>query len=186
MTRIFKAYYAASEFCSERGPELLPLLARAVFALVLAGYFWSSALTKFAGPFTPSVGAYAQIFPRAFEAANYNAGAFGLWHWGVVMAGAYAELILPLLLILGFLTRIASLGMIGFILVQSMTDIVGHGADAATIGEWFDRVPDAVILDQRALWIGLLAVPLLHGAGRISVDAALLKWRPGWKKPVSQ
>lgn len=185
MTRLFLAYDDVCAFLSAKAADLLPLLARLIFALVLAGYFWSSALTKFDGPFSPSVGAYAQIFPRAFEAANYNPQAFGLWQWVVVMAGAYAELVLPLLLIFGLLTRIASLGMIGFIVVQSLTDIVGHGADAATIGRWFDRVPDALILDQRALWMGLLAVTLIHGGGRISIDAALRKWRSTWRKPAS-
>lgn len=185
MTRLLTFYDAVTSLFVTKSSNLLPILARLVFALVLAGYFWSSALTKFEGPFSPTVGAYAQIFPRAFEAANYDLQSFGLWHWSVVMAGAYAELVLPLLLVLGLLTRLASLGMIGFIVVQSVTDIVGHGADAATIGQWFDRVPDALILDQRALWIALLAVPLLLGGGRISADAALLRWRVSWLKPGS-
>jgi len=37
--------------------------------------------------------------------------------------------------------------MIGFVLVQSITDIFGHQVDASTIGALFDRFPDAVILD---------------------------------------
>ncbi len=40
------------------------------------------------------------------------------------------------------LTRLAALGMIGFVLVQSLTDSLGHKADA---GAWFDRASDAVI-----------------------------------------
>ena len=101
MTRLYQAYDDVSDFCSAKAADVLPLLARVIFTAVLAGYFWSSALTKFDGPFSPSVGAYAQIFPRAFEAANYNTEAFGLWQWAVVMAGAYAELVLPALLIFG-------------------------------------------------------------------------------------
>ena len=50
------------------GDSLVPSLARAAFAAVLLMYFWTSGLTKFDGPFTPSLGAYAQIFPRAMEA----------------------------------------------------------------------------------------------------------------------
>jgi putative oxidoreductase len=42
--------------------------------------------------------------------------------------------------------------MIGFIIVQSLTDIFGHGADAATIGGWFDRASDALILDH---WLSI-------------------------------
>lgn len=165
-------------------PEVLPLLARLVFAGVLAGYYWSSALTKLEGPLTPSVGAYAQIFPRALEAVGYDASALGFWPWLVVLAGSYAEFVLPALIILGAFVRLASLGMIGFIVVQSLTDIVGHGVDAGTIGRWFDTVPDALILDQRALWVLPLVVLLSLGAGRISVDALLRQWRPLAAKPV--
>ena len=63
---------------NQMGDWLLPTLARLIFAAVLLGYFWASALTKFDGPFTPSVGAFAQIYPRAFEAAGYDAGQMGL------------------------------------------------------------------------------------------------------------
>ena len=52
---------------------LLPILARFLFAAILLVYFWKSGLTKlgegFAGLFSPSLGAYAQIFPKAIEAA---------------------------------------------------------------------------------------------------------------------
>ena len=60
--------------------------------------------------------------------------------------------------------------MIGFVLVQSLTDIFGHGAAA---GAWFDRASDAVILDQRAFWVFLLAVLVLKGAGPLSADRLL-------------
>jgi putative oxidoreductase len=149
---------------------LLPTLARLVFAGVLAGYFWTSALTKFDGPFTPSMGAYAQIFPKAFEAVGYDASQMGLWHRLVVMAGGYAEFVLPALILLGLLTRLAALGMIGFVLVQSLTDIWGHGAAA---GALFDRASDSLILDQRALWLLLFAVLLCKGPGPLSADRFL-------------
>lgn len=149
---------------------LLPTLARLVFAAVLLAYFWASAQTKFDGPLTPSMGAYAQIFPKAFEAVGYDASQMGVWHRLVVMAGGYAEFILPALIVLGLMTRLAALGMMGFVLVQSLTDIRGHGAEA---GAWFDRASDALILDQRALWFVLLAVLLCKGAGPLSADRYL-------------
>jgi putative oxidoreductase len=170
MTALIALHARFARFCDRQADWLLPTLARLVFAGVLLGYFWSSALTKFAGPFTPSVGAYAQIFPRAFDAVGYDPSQLGLWHWAVVMAGAYAELILPALIVLGLLTRLAALGMAGFVVVQSLTDIVGHGAAA---GAWFDRASDALILDQRALWLLLLAVLISKGAGPISADRFL-------------
>jgi putative oxidoreductase len=148
----------------------LPTAARLIFAAVLCGYFWASAFTKLDGPLTPSTGAYAQIFPRSFEAVGYDAGQMGLWQWLVVMAGSYAEVILPALIVLGLLTRLAALGMAGFVTVQSLTDILGHGAAP---GLWFDRASDAVILDQRAFWMLLFLVLILKGAGPISADHLL-------------
>ncbi|MCA0045156.1 DoxX family membrane protein [Celeribacter litoreus] len=157
----------------------LPLLARLTFAAVLLRYFWSSALTKLDGPFTPTFNAYAQIFPRQMEAAGYDISGFGLWHWAVIMAGSYAELVLPLLILLGLATRLAALGMIGFVIVQSLTDIIGHGVGAATIGALFDRASDGLILDQRALWMFLLLSIVGLGGGWFSLDRVIAKRLPG-------
>ncbi len=159
------------------GDAALPTLARFAFAATLALYYWASALTKVGdglfGLFQPSLGAYAQIFPRAMEAAGYDASQLGLFHWAVVTAGTLAEFILPALIVVGLLTRLAALGMIGFVVLQSLTDIVGHAADASTIGAWFDRLPDGVILDQRLFWVLLLATLVLRGAGPLSLDRLL-------------
>lgn len=153
-------------------PLALPTLARLCFAAVLLLYFWGSATTKLAGPFTPTDGAYIQIFPRVVETLGYDFSRLGLFHWAVVMAGSYAEVILPLLIVLGLFTRVAALGMIGFILVQSLTDVFGHGVAA---GAWFDAASDSVILDQRALWVLLLFVLIFLGAGRLSLDRLLIR-----------
>lgn len=155
--------------------KILPLLARFTFAAVLARYFWSSAFTKLDGIFTPSLGAYAQIFPRQLEAAGYDLSGFGAFHWLVIMAGTYAEFILPALIIIGFFTRPAAFATIGFIVVQSLTDIMGHHADAKTIGAWFDKASDALILDQRAFWVLALVTLIGLGAGPLSVDGWLKK-----------
>ena len=127
------------------------------------------------GLFSPSTGAYAQIFPKAFEAVGYDASQLGLFHWAVVVAGTLAEFVLPLLIILGLLTRLAALGMMGFVAVQSLTDLYGHGgiAHAKTLGAWFDRLPDGVILDQRAFWMLALITLVIKGAGPVSVDGWL-------------
>jgi putative oxidoreductase len=165
-----KPYTRAAGILDRQADWLLPTLARLIFAAVLLAYFWASALTKFDGPFTPAMGAYAQIFPRAFEAVGYDASQLGPWHWLVVMAGGYAEFLLPALIVLGLFTRIAALGMVGFVLVQSLTDIWGHGAAA---GALFDRASDSLILDQRALWLLLFAILLCKGAGPFSADRYL-------------
>lgn len=167
MTGLLAHYDRLAALIARQACWLLPSLARLVFAGVLLGYFWSSAGTKLEGIFTPSAGAYAQIFPRLFEAVGYDASQLGLWHWAVALAGAWAEYALPLLILLGFLTRLAALGMLGFITVQSLTDLYGHGV---TAGAWFDRASDALILDQRALWALLLVVLVVKGAGPLSLD----------------
>lgn len=152
------------------GDALLPLAARAVFAAVLLVYFWASGLTKLDDLFTPSLGAYAQIFPRAMEAAGFDVSQMGVFRTLIVLAGTWAEFVLPALIVVGLATRFAALGMIGFIAVQSLTDIVGHKASEATIGAWFDRASDALILDQRAFWLLALLVLVLKGAGALSLD----------------
>lgn len=158
---------------------LLPTLARLIFVGVLLMYFWISGLTKlgegFAGLWQLDFGAYAQILPRATEAAGYDIDAMQLWHHFVVYAGTYAEFILPALIVIGLLTRLSALGMIGFIVVQSLTDLFGHGAlgDEKAVGAWFDKASDSLIMDQRALWVLLLAVLVIKGGGPISFDRAL-------------
>ena len=175
MTRLLSLYTRAAAALDAQADWLLPTAARLVFAAVLAGYFWASAATKLDGVLTPSLGGYAQIFPRVFEAAGYDAGQLGLWHRLVVLAGAWAEFVLPGLIVLGLFTRLAALGMVGFVLVQSLTDIIGHGVGA---GAWFDRASDALILDQRAFWMLLFLVLILKGAGPISADRFLGMAKP--------
>ncbi|MBE0413269.1 DoxX family membrane protein [Yoonia sp.] len=166
------------------GHHALPLLARLVFAGVLLVYYWNSGLTKLGdglfGFLFPRSGAYAQIFPQAMEAAGYDTSQLGVFHWAVVVGGTVAEFILPLLIVLGLLTRLAAVGMIGFIIVQSLTDLYGHGgiAHPGTLGAWFDGAPDALILDQRAFWVLCLLILVFKGAGALSLDRAIFKNAP--------
>ncbi len=163
----------------EKADWLVPTLARFVFAAVLLGYYWNSGLTKLGdgilGIFQPSVGAYAQIFPRVLEAAGYDTSQLSIFHWAVVTAGTWAEFILPTMIILGLLTRLSALGMIGFVVMQSLTDIVGHHAGATTVGAWFDRIENSAIMDQRTFWVFLLIVLVVKGAGPLSLDKLLSK-----------
>lgn len=180
MIRVHAIWTDASNRASRIGDWLLPSLARLIFAGVLAGYFWSSALTKFdGGPFSLSIGAFAQIFPQQFAAVGYDVGQLGLFPHLVAFAGAWAEALLPLLLIAGLFTRLAALGMIGFVTVQTLTDIFGHMVGPEATGAWFDRIPDAAILDQRALWLMLLLTLICKGAGPFSLDRLLSQWGSG-------
>jgi putative oxidoreductase len=153
----------------------LGLLARAVFAAVLLFYFFNSAMTKIAaGPLgflTITDGAYVQMFPKVMEALSYDTSQLALFPYRLMAyAGTYAEFALPILIVIGLFTRLAALGMIGFVCMQSYVDIYGHGADETTIGAWFDGTSSAAILDQRALWIFLLAYLVIRGAGALSLD----------------
>ncbi|MFD2739010.1 DoxX family protein [Sulfitobacter aestuarii] len=155
---------------------LVPTLARLVFAAVLLVYFLNSGLTKLGdgtfGLFSPSAGAYAQIFPRQLEAAGYDPSALSIFHRLAVLGGTLSEFVLPVLIVLGLLTRLAALGMIGFVIVQSLTDFYGHGS---ALGAWFDRFADGTILDQRTLWLFLLCVLVIRGGGPLSLDRLLGK-----------
>lgn len=154
----------------------LSSLARLYFAGILLVYYLNSALTKFGdGLFSFSAGAYVQIFPKTMESVGYNEAELGFFYDLVVFMGTYAEVILPLLIVVGLLTRLAALGMIGFVIVQSIVDIAGHGLTGKSVGGWFDGSPDAIIFDQRALWVFLLIVIFLKGAGPFSVDRLLVK-----------
>ncbi|WP_299729934.1 DoxX family protein [uncultured Tateyamaria sp.] len=163
----------------ERADWILPTLARFLFAAILAAYFWVSGLTKVGeglfGVFQPSLGAYAQVFPKVMESVGYDITQLGVYHWAVVTAGTLAEFILPVLIIIGLMTRLASLGMIAFIVVQSLTDLNGHDkwGDGLVLGAWFDAPSNSLIMDQRALWMFLLLLLVIKGAGPLSFDRAL-------------
>ena len=157
----------------------LGLVARFAFAGVLLVYFWNAALTKLGagilGIVQLSPGAYMQIVPGAMEAVGFSPSALSLHHHLIVYAGTYAEFILPALIVLGLFTRLAALGMIVFVAVQSYVDIAFHGADERTIGALFDRFPDAAIVDQRTLWLVPLLYLVVKGAGALSLDHLLAR-----------
>ena len=172
--------HIAARIESALEPWALGLAARLVFAAVLFGYYWNSALTKIGegafGFLALSDAAYFQIVPPVVEAYGYDASAVPVLPWGlIVAAGTYAEFVLPVLIVLGLATRLAALGMIGFTLVQSYVDVAFHGVGAETLGALFDRNPSSVILDQRALWVFLYGYLVVKGAGAVSLDAWLFR-----------
>ena len=165
-----KIFQSISGFFS---PWFVPTAARFTFASVLLFFFWNSAKTKLDGPFSLSLGSYAQIFPKKMEALGYDISKVSAFDTVIVYAGTYAEILLPLMIAFGLFTRLASVGMIGFIAVMTLVDITGHGVDAKTIGAMFDRDAYGVIMDQRLLWIFVLMVLVLKGGGPLSVDRLL-------------
>lgn len=189
--RLLNAYDRVAGFLQRAGQEVLPLAARIVFASVLLLYFWSSFTTKiepgFFGFLELRPAAYYQIAMPAVDAAGGNAAAVPFWPFGLmVRIGTYAEFLLPLLIVIGLFTRIAAAGMINFIAVQTYVDIAVHKVDEATIGHFFDRFPNAALSDQRVLWVLLLLILLMLGAGSLSLDRLIRlrmnrRFRP--KKP---
>ncbi|ATG36121.1 MULTISPECIES: DoxX family protein [Phaeobacter] len=146
---------------------ILPILARLVFAAVLLVYYWNSAGLKTDGSiFSPSAGAFGQIFPHAAEAVLYDVSQLNIFQRLVIFAGTVAEYVLPALILVGLLTRLAALGTIGFIWVQTIVDVTGHGVK---LGSLFDNAIGLV--DQRVMWTFLLLVLVFKGAGPLSLDA---------------
>ena len=153
----------------DRAGWLTPTFARLVFAAVLLVYYWNSALLKIDGSiFTPSAGAFGQIFPKAAEAVLWDVSQMTFFQRLVIFAGTIAEFVLPALLLFGLLTRLTALAMIGFIWVQTLVDVTGHGV---ALGSLFDAAP--ALVDQRVMWTFLMVVLVLQGAGPISLDRIL-------------
>lgn len=155
----------------DKGDWLVPTLARAVFFAVFFFYFWNSAGTKIEGSvLSPSAGAFAQIFPKAAEAVLYDVTQLSLVQRVVIFLGTVAEFVLPALIVLGLLTRLAALGLVGFVAVQTLVDVTGHGV---SLGSWFNNAPE--LLDERTLWVFLLLVIAIKGAGPIAIDRAFTR-----------
>ena len=170
--RIFSAIHAFL------GPWFITTAARFSFTSVTLLFFWTSGKTKIGDRiFSPSFGSYAQIFPKKFESLGYDESLMSGLDTLIVLLGTYAEFILPAMIALGLFTRLASVGMIGFISVMSLVDITGHNADATTIGQMFDRLPYGIIMDQRLLWVFVLLVLVIKGGGPLSIDSLLKLFR---------
>ena len=164
MTALISLYN--SPFGRLGSDAVVTTLARVVFLAVLAVYYLNAAGMKTEGGFfTPSAGGFAQIFPKAAEAALYDVSQMSVFQRLVVIAGMVAEYVLPVLLVIGLFTRAAALGAIGLVAVQTLVDVTGHGAP---LGQLFDS--SIGLLDERVMWVFLLVVLVLRGAGPMSVD----------------
>lgn len=169
MKALIAALNAPFASLDARSDLLVPTLARLVFAAVLFFYFWNSAVLKIDGSiFSPSAGAFGQIFPKAAEAVLYDVSQLTFFQRLVIFLGTVAEFVLPVLLVVGLFTRFAALGMIGFIVVQTVVDVVGHGAE---LGGLFDSAQQ--LLDQRVMWTFLFLVMVIKGAGPLSLDRVI-------------
>jgi len=75
-------------------------------------------------------------------------------------AGTFAEVFLPILLVFGLLGRVGALGLL------VMSAVIQFAVPAEY----------EVAHPQHYMWMLLLAWPLFHGMGRVSVDYWLAKW----------
>ena len=165
------AHYDYMVGCLEGGVgrDHLGLVARILFAVLLLPYYFNSALTKIDGG-ALSAGAFAQILPPIAEQYLYDTAAIPFFPWHlIVWAGTFAELILPVLIALGLLTRLSAAGMIGFVVVQTSVDVAFHGA---ALGSLANGLPTELI-DQRLLWVFVLSILLFAGGGKVSLDRVL-------------
>ena len=137
MNALKRLHHAVFDPIEALTPHIVSTLARFIFAATLFMYYWNSALTKLgkqgiSGLWDPTFNAFAQMFPKGAEAASYDITQATVFQKTIILAGTWAEFVLPILIVVGLFTRYAALGMIAFIVMQSLTDIYGHGADAAS------------------------------------------------------
>ncbi|MDA7964254.1 DoxX family membrane protein [Ruegeria sp.] len=169
MTALISTYNASMEKVDHASGWLTPTLARLVFIAVLLVYYWNSAMLKIDGSiFSPSSGAFGQIFPKAAEAVLWDVTQMTFFQRIVIFFGTVAEFVLPALLLVGLLTRLAAVAMIGFVWVQTLVDVAGHGVK---LGSLFDAAPS--LMDQRVMWTFLFLVMVINGAGPLSLDRLL-------------
>ncbi|MEM9999358.1 MAG: DoxX family protein [Pseudomonadota bacterium] len=154
---------------------LTGLSARFAFASVLLLYYMNSGWQKLGdgifGFLNPSIGAYASILPSVMEQYGFDPSAIPFFPFGmIVYAGTWTELLLPILIVVGLFSRLAALGMIFFVMVQTYVDVNFHGLEDRFIGSMFDRFQDAIVWDQRFLWVFVLAIIVINGPGKLSLD----------------
>ncbi|MBO6804631.1 MAG: DoxX family membrane protein, partial [Thalassospira sp.] len=108
------------------GRDIIGIASRGLFVLLLLPYYVNSAMTKIDGVGL-SAGAFAQILPPIAEQYLYDTSAIPFFPWHlIVWAGTLGEFVLPILIVVGLFTRLAALGMIGFVVVQTVVDVVFH------------------------------------------------------------
>lgn len=141
------------------------LAAPALLALrvALAIPFFRSGLTKWESPFALSSGA-KYLFTEEFKLHFF---------WGTMsypapllmafLAGA-AEIVLPILLILGLATRLSALGILAMTIIIQLT------------------IPDGLI-NFHLPWAAMALALLAYGGGMLSADAVI--WRRGKSVPLS-
>jgi uncharacterized membrane protein YphA (DoxX/SURF4 family) len=174
-------------------PDFLPqswkinglcLASRTVFAAVLLPWFLIGGLSKIGGlslsigptvgDLPLSLGAYYAWLPGLLDTSVVGVPDFSLVQQVYVGMMVIMEVLLPLLIVFGFLTRSA---VVLLVLHQTLFFVLSQ--PFAEMGAAFDASPFDMLPDQLLLWVMLLAPLALFGAGPVSVDAALGRVRSG-------
>lgn len=129
-------------------PQSLPMLALRV---ALAVPFFKSGMTKWAGFLQLSDGA-RYLFTEEFKLHLFGAEVSYPFPIAMATASGIAEIVLPILLVLGLGTRFAALGILAMTAVIQLT------------------VPDGWA-NFHLPWAAMALTLIVFGAGRISLDA---------------
>lgn len=135
-------------------PRSLPLLA---LRFALAVPFFKSGLTKWDGFLTLSSGARF-LFEQEFKLHIFGSEIPYPFPVAMATAAGLAELILPVLLVLGFATRFAALGLLVMTAVIQLT------------------IPDGWANFHLA-WAAMALALVVFGGGRIALDPLLMPHR---------
>lgn len=156
----------------------LSLASRLVFAAVLLPWLVTGALSKLAGlsmsvgppiGLLPlSLGAYYAYLPGAVSDLAAGLPDVALAAQAYVAAMVALELVLPLMIVVGWRARVAAPLLMLHQLVFWLTT-----QPQAAFGAAFDASPFDMLPDQLLLWAILLAPATLFGAGPVSLDAYL-------------
>lgn len=160
----------------------LCLVSRAVFAAVLLPWFVIGAMSKIGG-LTLSLGPTVDGLPLSLGAffayvpgqvGNLSAGLphFGAGTQAYVGLMVAAELLLPIVIVLGLWARAAAV-----VLTLHQILLLLTAESATDRGAAFDASPFDMMPDQLLLWIMLLAPVALFGAGPLSADAVAARRR---------
>lgn len=134
-------------------PESLPQL---LLRITVAIPFWQSGLTKWDGFLQLSPGA-TWLFANEFRLHLFGDQYAYPWPTVTAFMAGTAEIVLPLLLVLGLGTRFAALGLLIMTVIIQLT------------------VPDGW-LTYHLPWAAMLLATLVWGPGRISLDAFIVRY----------
>lgn len=161
---------------------VLCLLSRSAFAAILLPWFVIGGLTKVGGlsmSMGPTVdglplalGAYYAYVPDKIGALDAGLPSFDILTQVYVGLMVLLETALPVLIVLGMLTRLS-------VILLTLHQIIFFtvNASGASFGTLFDASPFDMFPDQLLLWVMVIAPLALFGAGPLSVDNAFGRWK---------